>query len=293
MNDFAQVADVKSINNEVEITHKIGRMLVNSGKITKEDFMAIIAVQNQQDLRFGEAALSLGLLKEKDIDAVLAEQFSYTTVPDQASSLDAKLVAVFQPQSDQTEALRSLRSELLLRYFNKGSNLSLTLVGAENATGIALTAANLAIVFAQMGIRTLLVDANLRTPQLHRLFGMSDRNPGFSDLIAGRASVEPLAVPTIRSLWLLQAGTEAPNPQELLASTHCTRWLKELSAHFDVTIISTPPMKRSHDAPLVAVNSGAALLVVQENLSRLKDIEAICSNLRGLGVRVLGAALHQ
>jgi protein-tyrosine kinase len=296
MNDIAQAAPASIARPDIigkEMISKIGRMLESRGKITRDEFKAIINVQNERDLRFGDAALLLGLVQDDDIKAVLAEQFAYTPLPDHDSALDPRLVAVFQPDSPQSEALRSLRSELLLRYFNRGAHLSLAIVGAEDATGIALTAANLAITFAQLGIATLLVDANLRSPQLHKLFGHNERNPGLSDLIAERALVEPLAIPSLGSLWVLAAGTQAPNPQELLASQYYVEKLQELSTHFDIIIINTPPLNRIRDAQLTAAHAGAALVVVQEHISRLKDVETICNSLRGVGVRLLGAALQQ
>lgn len=296
MNELAQaipVANARPDTASLEVVNKIGRMLESRGKITREEFKSIIAVQNEQNLRFGEAALQLGLVQREDIDAVLAEQFAYTIAPDRNTSLDPKLIAAFQPDSAQAEAFRSLRSELLLRYFNRGEHLSLAMVGAEDAAGIALTSANLAISFAQLGMRTLLVDGNLRSPQLHNLFGLNDRNPGLADLIAARSLVEPIAIPNLGSLWVVAAGTEAPNPQELLASKQYAARLQDLAAHFEVIIINTPPLNRIADAQLIAAHSGAALVVVQEDISRLQDIETICNSLRSLGVRLLGAALRQ
>jgi protein-tyrosine kinase len=295
MNDIAQATPAISArkNVESEVINKIGRMLESRGKITREEFKSIIAVQNEQNLRFGDAALMLGLVQREDIDEVLAEQFAYTAAPDRNTTLSPKLIAAFQPDSVQTEALRSLRSELLLRYFNRGSHLSLAIVGAEDAESIAITSANLAITFAQLGISTLLVDANLRSPQLHTLFGHNERNPGLADLIAERALVEPIAVNALGSLWVLAAGTQAPNPQELLANQRYAEKLQEMSLHFDVIIINTPPLNHIKDAQIIAAQSGAALMVVQENMSRWKDMETICSSLRGVGVRLLGAALLQ
>jgi protein-tyrosine kinase len=295
MNDIAQATPAISArkNVESEVINKIGRMLESRGKITREEFKSIIAVQNEQNLRFGDAALMLGLVQREDIDEVLAEQFAYTAAPDRNTTLSPKLIAAFQPDSVQTEALRSLRSELLLRYFNRGSHLSLAIVGAEDAESIAITSANLAITFAQLGISTLLVDANLRSPQLHTLFGHNERNPGLADLIAERALVEPIAVNTLGSLWVLAAGTQAPNPQELLANQRYAEKLQEMALHFDVIIINTPPLNHIKDAQIIAAQSGAALMVVQENMSRWKDMETMCSSLRGVGVRLLGAALLQ
>jgi protein-tyrosine kinase len=272
---------------------KMGHMLVDNGKITAADLKTIIALQNERGIRFGEAALLLGLVSPADIRSVLAQQFSYTSIPDSASRLHVSLTAAFRPDSPEVEALRSLRSELMLRYFNTAPNLSLALVGADDAEGIARTAANLAIVFSQMGLRTLLVDSNLREPQLHKLFGLDNRHPGLSDLVADRVRIQPLGVATLRSLWLLPSGTQAPNPQELLSSRNYRDYMGELSNRFDVTLISTPPMARNRDAQLVAAHAGAALLVAQEHTSRVKDIEALCTSLWGVGVRMLGVALRQ
>ncbi len=294
MNEIAQVvptARAEPLSNE--LVKKIGRMLESRGKITREEFKSIISVQNQENLRFGDAAIKLGLVEPEDIEAVLAEQFAYTVPPDRNTILDSRLVAAFQPDSPQAEALRSLRSELLLRFFNRGEHLSLALVGAENDEGLALTTANLAISFAQLGKRTLLIDANLRSPQLHKLFGHNERNPGLTDLIAARTLVEPIAVPDLGTLWVVAAGTQAPNPQELLASQHYAERLHDLSAHFEVIIINTPPLNHIADARLIAAQSGAALVVALQNVSRVQDLERICNTLHSLGVRLLGTALQQ
>src|SRR3954463_6925285 len=168
MNNLVKVSDEELMTSKP--ASQIGRILLESGKINYEDIAAIMAIQKEQGIRFGDAAVFLGLVNANDIKDVLAEQFDYTPTLDKSSNLDSRLVAAFQPDSLQAEALRSLRSELLLRYFNKASHLSLALVGTEDALGIALTTANLAIVFALMGGRTLLIDANLRAPQLHTLF---------------------------------------------------------------------------------------------------------------------------
>lgn len=291
MNDIAKVSREEQIT-QVAIT-KMGRMLVDAGKITDEHLQKVIAKQTSGNLRFGEAAIALGLVTEADISAVLAAQFAYTTPPDQNTRLDNRLTVVFNPESRQAEAMRSLRSELMLRYFNAAPQASLALIGAENVDAIALTAANLAAAFAQLGIRTLLIDSNLRNPQIHQYFGLSERNIGLSDLIAQRALVSPTAIPGLHSLWVLPAGTPAPNPQELIASKHYAEAIASLSRNFDVVLIATHPLDSARDAQLIATQAGAAALVIHENASRFKDIEAICQRLKSLDVRVVGAALYQ
>lgn len=272
---------------------KMGRILVNNGKLNLGDVKTILAAQAQRNLRFGETALLLGLVTAQDVRTALAEQFSYTSPPETSSRLHPLLSAAFRPESAEVEALRSLRSELLLRYFNQAPHKTLAVVGADDGAGIARTAANLAIVFSQLGLRTLLVDANLRDPQLNNLFGIGNRHPGLSDLLAGRAHSQPIEISPLRSLWLFHAGTQAPNPQELLASKMYRERMDELTAQFDVTLINTAPMTRVRDAQLVAAHSGAALMVVRQHESRMKDIEQACRGLASVGVRVLGVALQQ
>ena len=271
--------------------HQMGPMLVAMGKLRPKDLAPIVATQKQRGLRFGEAALSLGLVSESDINAIRARQFDYTQTPAAASKLDRRLSALFQPDGQQAEALRNLRSELLLRYFNPQRSRSLALVSAEDAGGSALVAANLAISFAQLGLSTLLVDTNLRRPQLNRLLNIPDNAPGLSDWIADRAAVAPVSIDALRSLWTLPAGTRAPNPQELLSGKSFQERMRPLTQRFDITLFSTAPMDTNRDGQIVAAQAGAALLLVRQHHTRTPALAAICQRLRDLGVHIPGAAL--
>lgn len=288
MNDLAQALGSESL---LATSTKMGPMLVAMGKLSPKDLGMILATQKKHGLRFGDAAVQLGLVKADDINAILAEQFAYTQTPAASSKLDRRLSALFQPDSIQAEAMRSLRSELMLRYFNPQPHRSLALVSAEDAAGTALTAANLAISFAQLGLRTLLIDSNLRAPQINSLFNLREHAPGLSDWIADRTAVIPTAIESVRSLWVLPAGTRAPNPQELLASKQYQERLGPLIHSFDITLISTTPMESNRDAQLVAAQAGAALLLARQHQTQTQALTAICHRLRDLGVRMLGAAL--
>ncbi len=289
MNDLAQVLGPENL---LASSTKMGPMLVAMGKLSPKDLSMIAMAQKKHGLRFGDAALKLGLVSSEDINAILAEQFAYTQTPAASSKLDRRLSALFQPDSAQAEALRSLRSELMLRYFNPQPHRSLALVSAEDAAGTALTAANLAISFAQQGLRTLLIDSNLRAPQLNGLFNLNQHAPGLSDWIADRTAVAPTAIESVRSLWVLPAGTRAPNPQELLASKHYQERIGALTQSFDVTLISTSPMDSNRDAQLVAAQAGAALLLARAHVTHTQALAAISNRLRDLGVRVVGASLQ-
>lgn len=288
MNDRLQVLD-----REALLSHsgKIGPMLVASGKLNAKDVNTVLATQKKHGLRFGDAAVRLGFIRPDDVKAILAEQFAYTRPPAASSKLDRRLSTLFQPDGAQAEALRSLRSELMLRYVNPNPHRALALVSAENAVNNALTAANLAISFAQLGLRTLLIDTNLRDPQLNGLFNLHPHAPGLSDWIAERTSVAPTAIETVRSLWVLPAGTRAPNPQELLASKLYAERVNPLIQHFDITLLTTAPMQANRDAQLVAAQAGAAVLLAQQHVTSTKALLAIGKRLHELGVRLLGTTL--
>jgi protein-tyrosine kinase len=289
MNDLAHlITDAKPKASQP----KMGPMLVANGKLEQKDLNVILATQKKLGLRFGDAALTLGLVNADDVKAILAEQFAYTTTPGVNSLLDHRLTALFQPDGLQAEALRSLRSELLLRYFNTDTPSPLALVGSDDAESIALTSANLAISFAHMGFSTLLIDCNLRQPQLHQLFHLNPLAPGWSDSLAGRALLTPTAVKGAQSLQVVCAGTPAPNPQELLANRQQFHTqLNALSQGFDVVLLSTPPLTANIDAQLVAAHAGAALLLAKAHHTKTNTLAKISSRLQELGVRLLGVSL--
>lgn len=296
MTDIAQIYPSDPATAEPKaatLATRMGRLLLQTGKIDNNQLNAIINYQANENLRFGDAAIKMGIVTPEDIRTALDAQFSYPNLRARDSKLSPQLVAAFQPESIQAEALRTLRSELCLRYFNTGDHLSLALIGAEDAAGIAFTCANLAISFAQLGIRTLLIDANLREPQLHNLFGVDERQPGLADVLAGRVRAQPLAIPELRYLCLLPAGTIAPNPQELLASRHYGEQMNNLFQDYEVILINTAPLDTTRDAQLVAAHTGAALVVTQEHRTRMKNLVTLCNSLKGLGVRLLGTVLRQ
>lgn len=295
MNELAQpFTSLDPLAGEAsELATRMGRLLLQTGKVTTSQLNAIMKLQSQEGLHFEEAAAKLGLADEADIKAILARQFTYPIIDTNTTVLARCLTSAFRPQSAAAEALRSLRSELMLRYFNAGDPNGVALIGAEDPRGIAHATANLAISFAQTGARTLLIDGNLRQPQLHGWFGLDDGEAGLSDLLSGRVQVAPHAIEELGPLWVLPAGTEAPNPQELLSSRHYQDYLKPLHEAYEVVLISTAPMNKTRDAQIIVAQTGAALLITREHRTRMKDVENLCGQLRGLSVRLLGTALYQ
>ncbi len=271
---------------------RMGALLLDAGKLTPEDCERALRMQSETGIRFGEAAVRLGLVGEDDIQQVLARQFAYPYLQKGQAGLSPKLVAAYQPFSPQVEALRAIRSQLMLRWFARGRR-ALAIVGVDPDDGAALFAANLAIVFSQLGERTLLVDANLRAPRQQDAFALKPRQ-GLSDLLAGRAGFDAIArVPAFAELSVLAAGTLPPNPQELLARDGFRNLHAQLENHYDVVLYDMAPFQVGVDAVAVASRAGGALLVTRKHHTRIAHIGRAAEQLRDAGCEVLGSVVME
>lgn len=275
------------------IHRSIGAILIDTGRLSPENAERILRLQQGKSLRFGDAAIELGLLGKDDIRFALASQFDYPYLPAGDNSVSPELVAAYQPFSPVVEQLRALRSQLMLRWFDTETDRkSLAVVSPEQGEGRSFIAANLAIVFSQLGTRTLLIDADLRSPRQHELFKLGNR-PGLSELLSGRAGNETVVrIPSLLGLSLLPSGAVPPNPQELLGRSAFPETLRSLSRAFDVTIIDTPAGHELADAETIAVRAGASLMVARKNTSSLPDLATLTRNLQQSGTTLVGSVLN-
>ncbi len=205
------------------------------------------------------------------------------------SRFSPSLVMATHPHGLQSEAFRSLRSEVALRWINDRRK-ALAVTSSKSGHGASMVAANLAIAFSQLGERTLLIDANLRRPSQHHLFGIA-AVAGLSGLLGGRASVSDVLtkVTSVQNLSLLCAGDIPPNPQELLSRVGFS-YLVE-TAQFDVVIVDTPPILEFADAQLVAALTGGCLLAVRRDVTRVADVHRVKLLLEPSGATLLGAVV--
>lgn len=270
----------------------VGGLLREAGKLSVADAERVSSRQKAENLRFGETALRLGLITEADLQQALARQFSYHYLAPGEGSFSRELVAVYQPFGRQSENLRALRSQLMLRWFANGRR-ALTVAGIHAGDGASYLAANLAIVFAQLGQRTLLVDADLRSPRQHALFNLGHR-AGLSDLLARRASSAAAVVhlASIPNLAVLTAGAVPPNPGELLSGAALPAQLDAFAQDFDVILLDTSAADDSADAAMVAARSRGALLVLRQDHTRLAAAAAFQSNLVSAGAALIGTVLN-
>ena len=274
----------------------IGDILVATGRLSADDAKRILERQKQDQVPFGEAAIALRVLTKADIDFALSKQFDYAYLAEADSSLSQELVAAYKPFSKVAENLRAVRSQLMLRWFNgEPMRKVLAIVSPGAGEGRSFVAANLAIVFAQQGQRTLLIDGDLRAKPdagQHALFKLA-RGAGLSNILADRAALEVAQlVPGMPSLAVLPAGAVPPNPQELLGRASFGQLLMTAAYEFDVILIDTPSGGDYADAEIIAARAGAALMVTRKNQSLVPGTAQLARRLQDGGVALVGAVLN-
>jgi protein-tyrosine kinase len=274
----------------------IGDILVANGRLSQEDANRILERQRKDHLQFGEAALALKVLTKADIDFALSKQFDYSYLHEQDETVSRELVAAYKPFSRVGENLRALRSQLMLRWFNiNPAHKVLSVVSAGDGTGRSFLAANLAIVFAQQGERTLLIDADMRAKpnRSQRALFKLGKSAGLSEILANRAGLENAQlIPGLPGLVVLPAGATPPNPQELLGRPSFSNLLRQACEKFDVVIIDTPSCVEFSDAEITAARAGAALLVTRKNQSLLPQANQLVRRLQESGVAIVGSVLN-
>ena len=272
----------------------IGTILIEQGRLNSQDVEEIQRFANAHGVRFGEAAVQLKRITERDIESAIAQQYNYPILARGGESGVADdVIAAYMPQSDVVEPLRALRSQIILRWFNNASRRVLAVTSAERGDGRSWLAANLATMFAQLGERTLLIDADMRHPRQHRIFNI-ENSVGLSALLTGRAGREIARRihPQLR-LFVLPAGIIPPNPQELLARPVFDVILDHFAAQFSLVILDTPAACETADAQILAANAGNAVMIARRNCTPQAKLLAAMEMFTDTGVNVIGSVINE
>ncbi len=194
--------------------------------------------------------------------------------------------------SISSEAYRSLRTNLTFVSPDDPVRC-VAFTSAGPGEGKSLTVANLAMAYAQMGRKTLLVEADIRRPVVHHLFGVS-REPGLSDLFTEES---PNYEKTIRpsswdNLFIVSAGMFSPNPAELIGSQKMGHHIEYFRSNFDMVLFDTPPVLAVTDAALLGNKTDGVVLVVRSNHTAREPIRRATAALRNVGIKTLGTVLN-
>jgi receptor protein-tyrosine kinase len=210
-----------------------------------------------------------------------------------AFEASSDVVTVDEPTGVTAESIRALRTQVVAVHDRDGLS-GLALCGPESRVGCTFLAVNLAVSLSQIGLRTLLVDANLRDPAVHRMILPPRETSGLQQCLAG--AIEPdeaIQHNVIENLSLLYAGGPAPNPQELLSAPRFRELIELWSREYDFTIVDTPPANQSADGRYIAGVLGAAIVAARQDHTSVSDLRTILTELEQSNATVVGTVLNQ
>jgi polysaccharide biosynthesis transport protein len=207
------------------------------------------------------------------------------------ASPQIELVPHERPRTLISEAYRSLRTGLLLSSARELKTVAVT--SAVAGEGKTATAANLAIVLAQLGRQVLIVDCDLRKPRLHQVFHVSNRLGLVNQLTSGAEPAETILPTEVPNLWITPSGPIPPNPSELLASDRMRDWLRTLRSRFDFVVLDTPPALAVTDATIVGLLVDGVVLTLRSGKVTREEARLCRDRLRQAGIKILGAVLNR
>ena len=272
----------------------IGDIIRDARSLTAAEVERVLSYQREKGVRFGEAAIALGLASEEEVLSALAQQFHYPLAAADKRSNNPELVALNQPFSVQAEAIRAIRSQVTMRMSPlREARTPLAVISASTGDGKTFFAANLAIALAQLGGRTLLVDADLRSPRQHEVFGLNN-NAGLSSILSGRAESQVIQqADGVSSLFVLPGGPLPPNPAELVERPAFGLLMRELNSKFDYVVVDTPAAERGVDSAVIAARCGTALVIARKHVSKVAGLQDLVASLTGSSVLVAGAVVNE
>jgi protein-tyrosine kinase len=291
---FPSPAVAPSEDQTVLLDRPIGQILGEKLRLSTEEVDAVLAHTRASGLRFGDAAVALGLATNDDVLQALSEQFGYPYASEDRSKLSPELVTLNQPFSTQAEAFRTIRSRLMMTVFAEDQQKrALAVVSPASGDGKTFFAANLAITLAQSGARTLLVDADLRGPRQHEVFNL-ENSTGLSSVLSGRVDTQVVQqVAGVPGLFVMPVGVTPPNPLELIDRPAFNMLMRELVLKFDHVVVDTPAVVYGADAHVIASRCGAVLIVARENASRVVALQELVGVLAQGTAQVAGVIMNE
>lgn len=282
-----------------EDIRSLGDIIRDTRNLSAQQVGEILEHQRTHGLKFGESAIALGYATPDDVLHALAKQFNYAYGGQESEKSNPELVVLSQPFSQQAESFRAIRAQILLRTQPNAAEgaprarRALAVLSPRTGDGKTYFASNLAVALAQLGQRTLVVDADLRGPRLQEVFGV-DSTTGLAGLLSGRRGDSVIkAVKGVPNLFVLPVGISPPNPLELLEGPAFGLLLLELLTKFDHVIVDTPAATYGADNLVVAARCGVALVVARKNENRIDALQQLVASLNATHATVAGVVMNE
>ena len=202
------------------------------------------------------------------------------------------LITIQNPKSTVSESYRTLRTNIIFSSPDKKVQ-TIMVTSSGPSEGKTTIAANLAVIMAQSGKKTILIDCDLRKPRLHKMFGVSNLQ-GLSNYLINEALIEDVVKQTlVKNLHLLPSGMKPPYPAELLGSKKMEEFLKLLKKLYEYVIIDTPPVGIVTDAQLVSRYADGCLLVISSGEVDHDDAMKAKDLLTKVNAKIIGVVLNK
>jgi capsular exopolysaccharide synthesis family protein len=208
---------------------------------------------------------------------------------DQNKTID--LIVHKSPKSLMAEAYRSVRTSLLLSAPDHPPK-SIVITSALPSEGKTATAVNTAVSLTQTGSRVILIDADMRKPRLHQIFGMKG-DAGLSNFLSGAAGLKEVIHETVvPNLFVVPCGAIPPNPAELILSNRLRRMIEALGQYFDFVILDSPPLLNVSDARILSTACEASILVVKAFSTSRHLVKRAVDDISTSTARLAGTVLN-
>ena len=284
-------AEEPALRQEQPVDRLIGQILREFKDLTDAQVEQILAYQAKHNVRFGEAAIALRLASQEEVLWALSQQFHcpYSAAP----GLSTELVATVDPFGCQAEAIRGIRSQLMLAARTADQpKRPLAVLSPDAGDGKSYLAANLAISYSQLGASTVIIDADMRTPRQHQLFSISNET-GLSGVLSGRAQPNViLTVADLPNLFVLPVGTLPPNPLDLLQRPAFEELLQYLLTKFDHIVVDAPAAVHGADALVIAAKCDLALVIARRGRTQMKAVDGLLRQVARSGTRLAGVVIN-
>jgi succinoglycan biosynthesis transport protein ExoP len=237
-----------------------------------------------------------GMKKSKRYGFYLKYRYSYRTEnPEKEHTLpevkEVELINHLYPHFPISEDYRTVRTSILLSQAEKPPK-TIMFTSAMTQEGKTATVVNMAISFAQLQERVLVVETDLRKPRLHRLFKVRNLS-GLTAYLTGKVSIKDIIQKTfIDNIWLIPCGPVPPNPVELLNSSKMKNMLEEVGQVFDIVLLDSPPMLAVIDPVIISSITDSVVLVLRGGKTRRKPFLAAVEELRKARTNILGVVFN-
>lgn len=263
---------------------------------TKQNLIlaALLGILGGVALAFGAEQLDTSITSQQQVEEKLGLTFLgiVPSIPKTADGTAQDLVVHRQPKSAVAECVRSVRTNLLFMSPDKPlKTILITSSGPQE--GKTTVAAALAEAMADSGNKVLLVDADMRRPRIHRIFGIPNSSAGLSSLILGQGGLaEAIKSTEVSNLFVLPCGPIPPNPSELLHTEAFARLVDSIAAAYDRVIIDSPPVGVVADAVVASTRVDGTLMVLKAGRTSRDVAKQAVRQLKDVKARVFGAVLN-